>query len=73
MKAQAVKRLRITGRMILMNKEDLIREIKEQLAGLNIMTDAYDELTLEQAIMLYDLQFRLKSKLYELSKEGENV
>ena len=56
-----------------MNKEELINEINEQLAGLNIMVDAYRELTLEQAIMLYDLQFRLKCKLYELEKEGESI
>lgn len=56
-----------------MNKEELIKEINEQLAGLSIMVDAYSELTLEQAIMLYDLQFRLKSKLYELKKEGEDI
>lgn len=54
-----------------MNKEELIKEINEQLAGLDIIVEASGGLNVEQAVMLFDLQFRLKCKLYELEKEGE--
>lgn len=53
-----------------MSKEELIKEIKEQLAGLSIIADASSGLNVEQAVMLYYLQFTLKCKLYELEKEG---
>lgn len=56
-----------------MNKEELIKEINEQLAGLSIIAKASSGLNVEQAVMIYYLQFTLKCKLYELSKEGENV
>lgn len=53
-----------------MNKDKLIKEIHAQLEGLRVIVKTCDKLTIEQAVALYDLQFRLKCKLYELTKEG---
>lgn len=53
-----------------MKKEDLIKEINDQLKGLEIIADSANRVSVDQAVMLYDLQFRLKCKLYELEKEG---
>lgn len=55
-----------------MNKEELIQEINSQLEGLATAAKIADDtggLTLKQIISLYDLQFRLKCKLYELTSE----
>lgn len=68
--------MRIVGRMILMNnyiseKDELIKEIQNQLVELNKLLQGYEGITFEQIIMAYDLQFRLKCKLYELRNGRE--
>lgn len=55
-----------------MSKEELIQEINSQLKGLETAAKIADDtggFTLKQLISLYDLQFRLKCKLYELTSE----
>lgn len=51
-------------------KEELIEEITAQLNSLEIVAKAIDSIELNQTIAFLDLQFRLKCKLYELTKEG---
>lgn len=53
-------------------KEELIKEISEQLEGLSLIAEAMDSFDLNQSIALLDLQFRLKCKLYELTNEQED-
>ncbi len=54
------------------SKEELIEEITEQLKGLNAITDLSPSLMLPETLAILDLRFRLKCKLYELTKkEGE--
>lgn len=54
------------------SKEELIEEISAQLEGLSSIAEAYVGLEIEHTLALLDLQFRLKSKLYELTNEQEN-
>ena len=51
-------------------KEELIEEITAQLNSLELVANAIDSIELNQTIAFLDLQFRLKCKLYELTKEG---
>ena len=51
-------------------KEELIEEISEQLKAIGLIAEGIDSIDLNQSIALFDLQFRLKCKLYELTKEG---
>ena len=53
------------------SKEELIEEISSQLEGLGMIAEGYDGFNLEQSLALFDLQFRLKCKLYELTNEKE--
>lgn len=56
---------------MIISKEKLIQEITEQLEALAIIWDNNAPLTISDTLTLLDLQFRLKSKLYELTqKEG---
>lgn len=50
-----------------MNKDDLINEILAQLVVLRDLSDKIKTTT--EAISFFDLQFRLKCKLYELTEE----
>lgn len=52
-------------------KEELIEEISKQLDGIGLIAEAMDRFDLSQSIALFDLQFRLKCKLYELTNEQE--
>lgn len=51
------------------SKEELIEEITEQLQALSIVADAKATFHLSETLAVLDLQFRLKCKLYELTKE----
>ena len=51
------------------SKEELIEEISSQLNGLELIAEAMDNFEINQTIAILDLQFRLKCKLYELTKE----
>ena len=55
-------------------KDDLIEEITEQLKGLRAITDLSPSFKLPETLALFDLQFRLKCKLYELTNDegGKN-
>lgn len=53
-------------------KDDLIEEITAQLEGLSAISDIKKSFELSETLALFDLQFRLKCKLYELTEEGEN-
>lgn len=54
------------------SKEELIQEISDQLEALSIVADAKATFKLSETLALFDLQFRLKCKLYELTqKDGE--
>lgn len=53
-------------------KEELIEEITRQLNSLELVAKAIDSIDLNQTIAFLDLQFRLKCKLYELTKEDLN-
>lgn len=54
-------------------KDDLIEEITAQLEGLSAISDIKNSFELSETLALFDLQFRLKCKLYELTnEEGEN-
>ena len=50
-------------------KEELIEEISEQLNAIGLIAEGIDSFDLNQSIALFDLQFRLKCKLYELTNE----
>lgn len=50
-----------------MSKEQLIKEILDQLEAIEVLTEMAPMLKFEQSIALLDLQFRLKCKLYELT------
>lgn len=50
-------------------KDDLIEEITEQLTALSAIADLSPSFKLPETLALFDLQFRLKCKLYELTKE----
>lgn len=52
-----------------MKKEELIEEIKEQLKGLSQVSEASAAFQLDELLAVLDLRFRLKCKLYELTKE----
>lgn len=54
---------------IKISKDELIKEIAEQLIGLKNLGEGQNKFTVEQALALLDLQFRLKCKLYELTNE----
>lgn len=51
------------------SKEELIDEIKNQLYALGTIEEVNNGLKLNEIIALFDLQFRLKCKLYDLMKE----
>lgn len=51
------------------SKEELIEEITEQLQALSIFADAKTTFEFSETLALFDLQFRLKCKLYELTQE----
>lgn len=53
------------------SKEELIEEITEQLEGLTTLSDLAPSFKISETLALLDLQFRLKCKLYELTKESE--
>lgn len=54
-------------------KDDLIEEITAQLEGLNTVANITQSFALSETLALFDLQFRLKCKLYELTnEEGEH-
>lgn len=54
-------------------KDDLIEEITAQLEGLSTISDIKHSFALSETLALFDLQFRLKCKLYELTnEEGEH-
>lgn len=56
-----------------MTKEELIDEIKNQLYALGTIEEVNEGLKLNEIIAMFDLQFRLKCKLYEITnEEGEN-
>lgn len=55
-----------------MSKEELIEEITEQLKALSAVADIATSFELSETLALFDLQFRLKCKLYELTKDSEN-
>ena len=50
-------------------KEELIEEIGKQLETIGLIASEMDSFDLNQTIALFDLQFRLKCKLYELTNE----
>lgn len=53
------------------SKEELIQEIEDQLQAISMIADTKATFELSETIALFDLQFRLKCKLYELTqKEG---
>ena len=54
------------------SKEELIEEISAQLEALEILANEYPDFKIENTLSLLDLQFRLKSKLYELTNNQEN-
>ena len=54
-----------------MKKEELIKEIKDQLKGLSQVSDASAAFQLEELLAVLDLRFRLKCKLYELTREED--
>lgn len=56
---------------IKISKEELIEEISSQLTALELIGEHLDHFEVEQAISLFDLQFRLKCKFYELTNEQE--
>ena len=51
------------------SKEELIEEISSQLKALEMLVNGYPDFKIENTLSLLDLQFRLKSKLYELTNE----
>ena len=53
------------------SKEELIDEISKQLEGLELIAEAMDSFELNQTVAIFDLQFRLKCKLYELTEGKE--
>ena len=54
------------------SKEELIEEITDQLQALSLVADAKATFKLSETLAIFDLQFRLKCKLYELTKkDGE--
>lgn len=54
-------------------KDDLIEEITAQLEALSAISDIKNSFELSETLALFDLQFRLNCKLYELTnEEGEN-
>ncbi len=56
---------------IKISKEELIEEINLQLTALELLGEGQNQFEIEQALALFDLQFRLKCKLYELTNEQE--
>lgn len=54
------------------SKEELIQEISDQLQALSRIAAANAPFTLSETIAMFYLQFRLKSKLYELTEGAEN-
>lgn len=54
-----------------MEKNELIEEISSQLQALGTIVDFKPSLELAETLALFDLQFRLKCKLYELTNEQE--
>ena len=54
-----------------MKKNELIEEIEAQLQGLETIADLKQSFELTETIALFDLQFRLKCKLYELTNDLE--
>ena len=55
-----------------MTKEELIEEINDQLAAITIIADEKTAFKLSETLALFDLQFRLKCKLYELTEGAED-
>lgn len=53
------------------SKEELIEEITDQLKAISIIAEGMDSFNLNESIALFDLQFRLKCKLYELTQNEE--
>lgn len=54
---------------VYISKEELIEEITEQLKALSLVADAKTTFKLSETLALFDLQFRLKCKLYELTQK----
>ena len=54
------------------SKEELIQEITDQLEALSLVADAKATFNLSETLTLFDLQFRLKCKLYELTEGAED-
>ena len=54
-----------------MSKEELIEEITDQLNALSLVADKGGPFKLTETLALFDLQFRLKCKLYELTNNKE--
>lgn len=54
----------------IISKKELIEEIKAQLQALETIADVKNAFELSETMAMFDLQFRLKCKLYELTKEG---
>lgn len=54
-----------------MSKDELIEEITDQLNALSLVADKGGPFKLSETLALFDLQFRLKCKLYELSNNKE--
>ena len=54
------------------SKEELIEEITDQLKALKVIADTKGFNNVDQALALFDLQFRLKCKLYELTEGAED-
>jgi hypothetical protein len=52
------------------SKEELIDEISIQLQALSIIADSKESFELSETLTLFDLQFRLKCKLYELTQKN---
>ena len=53
------------------SKEDLIKEITDQLQALSVV-GAKESFEIIEILALFDLQFRLKCKLYELTEGAED-
>lgn len=51
------------------SKDELIQEITDQLQALSVVADVKTTFKLSETLTLFDLQFRLKCKLYELTNE----
>lgn len=53
------------------SKEELINEITNQLEVLSLIAEVKESFKLSETIALFDLQFRLKTKLYELTQKAK--